>query len=97
MLVEVYRSAIRMKCSYRTRNGVRSLSRHLVPGWYEPSRWDEEKVRSNNPVGCLPKQFPQWFKGKSPQQNRKIHFAAEIFPMDEKPTARATSMRSCES
>ena len=20
------------------------VSRHLVPGWYEPSRWDEESV-----------------------------------------------------
>jgi hypothetical protein len=43
----VCRSAIRMRCPFRTRAAMRQQTRHLVPGWYEPSRWDEEEGTAN--------------------------------------------------
>ncbi len=36
-------STANMKRPFRTRFLSAHESRHLVPGWYEPSRWDEER------------------------------------------------------
>jgi hypothetical protein len=36
-----------MRRPFRTRNVVCQNTRHPVPGWYEPSRWDEEEGTAN--------------------------------------------------